>query len=531
MKNEKRKKSKLKNITQNSTSDGSAKKLFEKSLPTPKIGLTKNVFEIKGNDLINDESEFDPYIFLDSVSNSKKKESQEVVTCSKMAKKQKVKPKTKRFGKSKKPQTKPTSSQKAKSNIEINITERKSSKSKNLEDSGQKIVNLSCLTLSQSQQSILKKGLKFCPTQTRNDPAEARLDLENFHKKLRTKEFFSKQPENKFKNESKSTTLDKISPYGNTTNFLKLRQKSNWKPPHGSPNLETFINVNEFDLNKERSKINRKQNITNEERQAIKDLAKNKDITIKPADKGGAIVILNTTDYIKEAERQLSDKATYLTTDTDLTTKHQDIVNDTLEDMVHNGDITQKMANLLKSNVPRTTQIYFLPKIHKDIVPPPGRPIVSANGCPTEKISVFVDHFLNPIVKKMNTYIEDTSDFLRNIENLDEIKPNSIIGTMDVSSLYTNIPNEEGISCIKELLNEKRNRLEKPSNDSLTKLLRLVLTKNNFQFNGTNYIQIGGTAMGTRVAPSLANLFMNSLENKMIQSYDKKTKSTVKIHR
>ena len=282
--------------------------------------------------------------------------------------------------------------------------------------------------------------------------------------------------------------------------------------------------MNEIDLNKERSKINRKQNITNEERQAIKDLAKNKDITIKPADKGGAIVILNTTDYIKEAERQLSDKATYPTTDTDLTTKHQDIVNDTLEDMVHNGDITQKMANLLKSNVPRTPQIYFLPKIHKDIVPPPGRPIVSANGCPTEKISAFVDHFLNPIVKKMNTYIEDTSDFLRNIENLDEIKPNSIIGTMDVSSLYTNIPNEEGISCIKELLNEKRNRLEKPSNDSLTKLLRLVLTKNNFQFNGTNYIQIGGTAMGTRVAPSLANLFMNSLENKMIQSYDKKPK-------
>ena len=160
------------------------------------------------------------------------------------------------------------------------------------------------------------------------------------------------------------------------------------------------------------------------------------------------------------------------------------------------GDITKKMANLLKSNVPRTPQIYFLPKIHKDIVPPPGRPIVSANGCPTEKISAFVDHFLNTIVKKMNTYIEDTSDFLRNIENLDEIKPNSIIGTMDVSSLYTNIPNEEGISCIKELLNEKRNRLEKPSNDSLTKLLRLVLTKNNFQFNGTNYIQIGGHSNG-----------------------------------
>ena len=44
-----------------------------------------------------------------------------------------------------------------------------------------------------------------------------------------------------------------------------------------------------------------------------------------------------------------------------------------------------------------------------------------------------------------------------------------------------------------------------------------VLHKNNFQFNGEHYLQIGSTAMGTKVAPSYANLFMVRLEEKMLE--------------
>ena len=387
----------------------------------------------------------------------------------------------------------------------------------------QVIVNLSSHALTDPQKSILTKGLKFCPTQKRNDPAESRVDLEVFHKKLRTKEFFSKQNQNQNQKGSENS-LNKISPYGNTANFLKLRQKSNWKPPHGSPNLETFINVNEMDLSNDQPSRNKKQNISEEERLAIKQLSKNNEITIKPADKGGAIVIMNTLDYIKEADRQLSDSNTYKKASIDLTNQHQNEVDLILDKMVIDKDITEKMAKFLKNKTPRTPQIYFLPKIHKNKIPPPGRPIVSANGCPTEKISAFVDHFLNPLVKEMDSYIEDTSDFLRQISNLETITKNGIIGTMDVSSLYTNIPNKEGTESISELLTRKRNKLEKPSNESLVELLRMVLTKNNFQFNGTNYLQIGGTAMGTKVAPSLANLFMEKLEKEMTQSYYLKPK-------
>ena len=50
----------------------------------------------------------------------------------------------------------------------------------------------------------------------------------------------------------------------------------------------------------------RKKNLTNREYQALRDLYNNPDITIKPADKGGSIVIINIEDYLAEANRQLS---------------------------------------------------------------------------------------------------------------------------------------------------------------------------------------------------------------------------------
>ncbi|GFN78474.1 hypothetical protein PoB_000498000 [Plakobranchus ocellatus] len=41
-------------------------------------------------------------------------------------------------------------------------------------------------------------------------------------------------------------------------------------------------------------------NICTEEKRALKELKNNADIIIKPADKGGAVVVLNITDYIAE---------------------------------------------------------------------------------------------------------------------------------------------------------------------------------------------------------------------------------------
>ena len=86
-------------------------------------------------------------------------------------------------------------------------------------------------------------------------------------------------------------------------------------------------------------------------------------------------------------------------------------------------------------------------------------------------------------------------------------------------SLYINIPNLEAIIAILEFLREHRPDCWNPKNDSLIELLKLVLELNNFQFNNENFIQVGGTAMGTRVAPSLANIFMARFEEEHLPAY------------
>lgn len=53
-------------------------------------------------------------------------------------------------------------------------------------------------------------------------------------------------------------------------------------------------------------------------------------------------------------------------------------------------------------------------------------------------------------------------------------------------------------------------------------MLESVLKCNNFTFNNDHYLQVNGTAMGTRVAPTYANLFMDSIKRKYIYLWRKK---------
>ena len=65
--------------------------------------------------------------------------------------------------------------------------------------------------------------------------------------------------------------------------------------------------------------------------------------------------------------------------------------------MLQRGQMSQSSCNYLTADIDRTQQFYLLHKIHRDPHNPPGRPIVSGSGGPTEKISQFVDHFIGPL--------------------------------------------------------------------------------------------------------------------------------------
>ena len=82
--------------------------------------------------------------------------------------------------------------------------------------------------------------------------------------------------------------------------------------------LDFFIKKCRHDINKLNFSRNTKfSNLSSEERAALENLSKRKDLIVKAADKGGALVVWRL--YQKEALRQLSDTSFYAKVDKDLT--------------------------------------------------------------------------------------------------------------------------------------------------------------------------------------------------------------------
>jgi hypothetical protein len=132
------------------------------------------------------------------------------------------------------------------------------------------------------------------------------------------------------------------------------------------------------------------------------------------------------------------------------------------------------------------------------------------------------------LVPEIPSFLQDTPHLIRELEVLKttKIPSNSFPISVDVVGLYTNIPHNEGINSLKEALDKRKNA--EVSSDFLVKLLSLVLKHNIFQFNGKLFQQQIGTAMGTRVATTMANIFMASIDN-LIQN-TAITKNLIYIH-
>ena len=253
--------------------------------------------------------------------------------------------------------------------------------------------------------------------------------------------------------------------------------KSAWKPPvQNSVALENYLEETKLEL---ASVVFRPQmdNISANERNSAQN--RNSKINIKKADKGTTTVILDTAQKIHEGLQQLSndkfDKLLPSTIVQDAARKVKEMVNK-LHSSGHIDLMTHKWLTIgLKQ--PRVPEVYTLTKIHKKT--PVGRPIVSGSSGPTERISSFVDSPLQPIAIKQESYIKGTTDFINFIENT-EIPDNVILATLDVSSLYTNIPQDEGIDIVCRYYEDHGQKLPIPTSN-LRELMRLILEENSFK--------------------------------------------------
>jgi hypothetical protein len=183
-------------------------------------------------------------------------------------------------------------------------------------------------------------------------------------------------------------------------------------------------------------------------------------------------------------------------------------VNNAFTWVEHSRDDFNKMLTTEKD--PR--KFYQIFKVHKAHNPPDlpsGRPIISGCNSLRENISLFIEHHSKDLVPLIPSYIQDTSDFLRQLETLKELNlpEGALVVSLDVVGLYSNILTVEGLKCLENALNTRKD--QKVPTKLLVEFMRLVLTLNIFEFDSKLIQQLRGTAMGTRPTPTFANIFMD----------------------
>ena len=119
------------------------------------------------------------------------------------------------------------------------------------------------------------------------------------------------------------------------------------------------------------------------------------------------------------------------------------------------------------------------------------------------------------------SYIQDTTDFINKLNSIEQKLPgDSILFCMDVKGLYPSVPKKEGLDACKQALDNRPNP-SIPTTDVLS-MIRLVLENNNFSFNGKHYLQVEGTAIGSRLGMNYASTYLGVWEQQLLeQSSDK----------
>ena len=263
-----------------------------------------------------------------------------------------------------------------------------------------------------------------------------------------------------------------------------------------------------------------KPNINRAEAQAMKQLRQDTSIKIVQADKGNATVVMDASEYDQKM-CGLINTDQYMKIRSDKTAQVERNIKQVLNKI--KKDIPEPLFHRLNPNNSVPPHIYGKVKIHK-----PGnplRPIVSCIDSPCHRLAQYLTKVLNPLAGKTPSFVKD-SKHLVNILKEVQTEEQDIMVSFDVESLFTNVPTDETLEILKELLDKDdslSSRTPIPK-DTVLELTRLCLTTTYFQYKDSFYQQKSGMAMGSPLSPLMANIFMEWFEERALDTALKKPK-------
>ena len=258
----------------------------------------------------------------------------------------------------------------------------------------------------------------------------------------------------------------------------------------------------------------RGRQLTKKEREDIEQLRADDNIVVKPSDKSKGFVIMSKASYVEKVNTMLANPASYercQITLEELVKRTRSMVTKNIE-----GKVPASLANELVPQSARMSQFYGLPKDHKPGMP--LRPVVSTCGSPSSNVSLLLERILNQLLKFVPAHLANTQECVRELCSLGHVPNDCIVASLDVVSLYSNIPIDESIDAAIELLDQHRREVDMfyLTLSDVRQALMFVLESNYFAFGDAVYRQKKGLAMGNNLAPPMAIIFMSKLETEAL---------------
>ena len=257
-----------------------------------------------------------------------------------------------------------------------------------------------------------------------------------------------------------------------------------------------------------------KDNLTKQERIALRSLQSRPDIVILPADKGNTVVVLSKGQYAEKLGTLLSDRA-YKEVQKDPTSAKERGLKCLIKSLKDKQNMSQKLAQQLMPSHSSCPRLYGLPKIHKPDVP--LRPITCMMDSPAHKTAAYLTKVISPVLGKSEYTVKNSAAFVGELQTL-TLTPEDRLVSFDVTSLFTRVPTAEAVDIICRKLDEDEtlaDRCELPV-QCIRFLMEECLKCSYFKCQERYFLQLEGAPMGLSLSVVLANAFMEALEEELL---------------
>ncbi|XP_014614527.1 PREDICTED: uncharacterized protein LOC106792572 [Polistes canadensis] len=200
-------------------------------------------------------------------------------------------------------------------------------------------------------------------------------------------------------------------------------------------------------------------------------LKDNPNLIVTRSDKSNNTVLMKKEEYLKEMHKMLQDKNIYQLLNNDPTSRYEKLANNLITKLKKESIIPEDIEKNMKSYISIALKLYGL-----------------------RKTQTRLGH--------------KTCQFIPKITLQEDYR----LVSLDVISLFTNIPKKLVIKMINEDWDKLTNFILIPKN-ILLEIIKFCFKSSYFKFDGSFYQQLDGSSMGNPASPIVANLFTIEVED------------------